>query len=167
VQTDVLHAARELDEHDLLGALLAADEGAFAQLIDRYYRAMHHVARGFVRTTSAAEEVVQDTLLVVVEGLPRFEGRSSLKTWMFRILVNRARTRGARQRRCVTFSCLRSDRANPRNDLPRLRTSPLGRDRLRQARPGRGGAHQELGVTQWAAADQLPAANAKSWSGAT
>jgi RNA polymerase sigma-70 factor (ECF subfamily) len=158
VQTDVLRPVTKRDEHDLLSALRVGDEEAFGQLIDRYYRAMLYVAQGFVRTNSAAEEVVQDTLLAVVEGLPRFEGRSSLKTWMFRILVNRARTRGARQRRCLTFSCLRSDRANPRNDLtpPADASTAVGTESA-SLDPAAVVLNQELGDALWAAVDQLPA----------
>jgi RNA polymerase sigma-70 factor (ECF subfamily) len=74
--------------------LLAGDDEIFGQLIDWCYRAMLQVAQGFARTASAAEEVVPDILLAIVEELSHFEGRSSLRTWMFRILVNRARTRG-------------------------------------------------------------------------
>jgi RNA polymerase sigma-70 factor (ECF subfamily) len=113
------------DEHDQVVALLAGDEEAFGQLVDRYYPAMLQVARGFVRTRSAAEEVVQETLLAVVEGLARFEGRSSLKTWMFRILVSRAKTRGRRQRRRVTFGCLRANRGSRHDDPVRPRTPAL------------------------------------------
>jgi RNA polymerase sigma-70 factor (ECF subfamily) len=150
--------ATKQDEHDLLNALRAGDEEAFGQLIDRYYRAMLYVAQGFVRTTSAAEEVVQDTLLAVVEGLPRFEGRSSLKTWMFRILVNRARTRGGRQRRCVTFSCLRPDRTNPRDDLTPPPDTPTwaGTESVSLDPPG-AVLNQELGDALRGAVDQLPA----------
>jgi RNA polymerase sigma-70 factor (ECF subfamily) len=146
------------DEHDLLAALLAGDEDAFGLLVDRYYPAMLHVARGFVRTTSAAEKVVQETLLAVVEGLPRFEGRSSLKTWMFRILVNQAKTRGARQRRRVTFSYLRADRGNlGNNSVPPERTPAFVATGSSTIDPTAPVLNQELGEAICAAVDQLPA----------
>jgi RNA polymerase sigma-70 factor (ECF subfamily) len=146
------------DEHDLLAGLRAGDEEAFGQLVDRYYSAMLHVARGFVPTTSAAEEVVQETLLAVVEGLPCFEGRSSLKTWMFGILVNRAKTSGARQRRRVTRSCLRADRGRDGNDsVPPGRTPAIVATGSSTIAPTASVANQELGEAICAAVDQLPA----------
>jgi RNA polymerase sigma-70 factor (ECF subfamily) len=145
------------DEHDLLAALQAGDEEAFGQLVDRYYPAMLHVARGFVRTTSEAEEVVQETLLAVVEGLHCFEGRSSLKTWMFRILVNRAKTRGARQRRRVTFGC-RADRGGHENDsVPPERTPAFVGTGSSTIDPTAPVLNQGLGEAICAAVDRLPA----------
>lgn len=96
----------EVDDADLVAALRAGDEQAFASLVDRHYGVMLHVARGFVATREAAEDVVQETFLGVIQGIDRFEGRSSLRTWMFRILVNRARTRGEREGRTRPFSSL-------------------------------------------------------------
>lgn len=93
-------------ESDLVGRLRAGDESAFATLVDRYYSSMLHVARGYVSTREAAEDVVQETFLGVIKGIATFEGRSSLKTWMFRILVNRAQTRGERDGRTRPFSSL-------------------------------------------------------------
>ena len=146
------------DEHDLLAGLLAGDEEAFGQLVDRYYPVMLHVARGFVHDTSVAEEVVQETLLAVIEGLPRFEGRSSLKTWMFRILVNRAKTRGARQPRRVTFGFLRSDRSSHGNDsVPPERTPAFVATGSSTIDPTAPVLHQELGEAICAAVDRLPA----------
>ncbi|HEX5614825.1 MAG TPA: sigma-70 family RNA polymerase sigma factor [Acidimicrobiia bacterium] len=91
-------------ERALVAALRAGDEGAFAQLIDRYYTTMIRVARMHVATREAAEDVVQETFLGVIKGIDRFEERSSLRTWMFRILVNRAKTRGEREARTRPFS---------------------------------------------------------------
>lgn len=88
----------------LVHALRARDEKAFEQLIDRYYTPMLRIATGFVRSHEEAEEVIQDTWIAVLSGIGRFEGRSSFKTWLFRILLNRARTRGARESRMVPFS---------------------------------------------------------------
>lgn len=86
---------------ELVARLRAGEPAAFGELVDRYHQSMVRVASSFVPSRSVAEEVVQDTWLGVVKGLPRFEGRSSLKTWIFRILVNRARTAGAREPRTV------------------------------------------------------------------
>ncbi|MGZ5360672.1 MAG: RNA polymerase sigma factor [Solirubrobacterales bacterium] len=87
-------------------ALLAGDEEAFAGLVDRYGPSMLRVARMHVRDRAVAEEVVQETWLAVLQGIERFERRSSLKTWLFTILSNRAKTRGEREGRGVPFSAL-------------------------------------------------------------
>jgi RNA polymerase sigma-70 factor (ECF subfamily) len=89
------------DEGELIGRLRAGDEQAFIELVDRYHASMVRVASAFVPSRAVAEEVVQDTWLGVLKGIGRFESRSSLKTWIFRILVNRARTTGAREPRSV------------------------------------------------------------------
>jgi RNA polymerase sigma-70 factor (ECF subfamily) len=93
-------------QHDeaLVDALRRGDENAFASLVDRYYDTMLRVARMHVATKEAAEDVVQETFLGVVRGIDRFEARSSLRTWMFRILTYQARTRGERERRTRPFS---------------------------------------------------------------
>ncbi len=90
----------------LLRRLLAGDEAAFMDVVDRYGMQMLRVAQMYVSTRAAAEEVVQETWLAVLAGLERFEARSSIKTWIFRILTNRAKTRGIRERRVVPFSSL-------------------------------------------------------------
>ena len=95
----------ELADEQLVAALRDGDEGAFIALVGRYGPLMLRVASTYVRTPAVAEEVVQETWLAVLEGIGRFEGRSSLKTWLFRILANRAKTRGEREARCVPFSC--------------------------------------------------------------
>jgi RNA polymerase sigma-70 factor (ECF subfamily) len=87
------------DETELLRRLRAGDEAAFATLVDRMHRSLLRLAELFVGRGSAAEEVVQDTWVGVLDGLDRFEGRSSLKTWIGSILVNRAKTRRARDHR--------------------------------------------------------------------
>jgi RNA polymerase sigma-70 factor (ECF subfamily) len=84
---------------DLLVALRNGDEQAFVTLVNRYQGSLLRVARTFVPSDAVAEEVVQDTWMGVVRGIDRFEGRSSFKTWLFRILVNRARTSGVREHR--------------------------------------------------------------------
>jgi RNA polymerase sigma-70 factor, ECF subfamily len=97
------------DDHALLERLRAGDESAFETLVDCYDSALRRVARSFVRTDTSADEVVQETWLGVVTGLAAFEGRSSLRTWIFRILVNRARTRATRDARSLPFSALETD----------------------------------------------------------
>lgn len=96
----------ESREQELVQRLRDGDEAAFAELIDTYGATMLRVAQMFVRDRATAEEVVQETWLAVLNGIDRFEGRSSLKTWLFRILTNRAKTRGQRDGRMVPFSSL-------------------------------------------------------------
>ena len=86
---------------ELLPRLRSGDERAFVSLVERYQGQMLRLATSFVPSRAVAEEVVQDTWLAVLRGLDDFEGRSSLKTWLFRILVNRARTTGTREHRSV------------------------------------------------------------------
>ena len=93
-------------ESEFLARLRSGDEAAFRELVKRHDRAMRRIAMSFVQTPSVADEVVQETWLAVIHGLCRFEGRSSLKTWIFRILVNRAQSRGARESRIIPFSSL-------------------------------------------------------------
>jgi RNA polymerase sigma-70 factor (ECF subfamily) len=85
----------------LVDRLRDGDEAAFVALVDRYHEPMLRLARSMVSSPAVAEEAVQDTWLGVVRGIERFEGRSSIKTWLFRILVNRARSAGAREERSV------------------------------------------------------------------
>jgi RNA polymerase sigma-70 factor, ECF subfamily len=91
----------DVSDELLLRGLRSGDEQAFGTLVDRYYGSMLRVALSFVRSRAVAEEVVQDTWLAMLRGLGAFEGRSSLKTWLFSILVNRARSTGAREARSV------------------------------------------------------------------
>jgi RNA polymerase sigma-70 factor (ECF subfamily) len=91
---------------ELLAALRAGDEAAFAELVAAWSPSMLRIARSFVGTWQAAEDVVQDTWLGVVRGLGGFEGRSSLRTWVLSILANRARSRATRDRRLVLWSDL-------------------------------------------------------------
>ena len=79
------------------------------EIVDAWGPSMLRLARQFTPSTAVAEEVVQETWVAVLDGLDRFEGRSSLKTWVLRILVNRAKTRGARERRTVPFAALASE----------------------------------------------------------
>lgn len=97
------------EEVALVEALRRGDEKAFASLIERYHSSLLRLAMSYVATREAAEDVVQETWLGVLNGIDRFEARSSLKTWIFRILVNRAKTKGVRERRSVPFSSLEGD----------------------------------------------------------
>ena len=90
----------------LVEGLRAGDEAAFATLMRTYGAGMLRVARMSVSSRSVAEEVVQEAWLGVLKGIDRFEGRSSLKTWLFRIVANTAKTRGVREARSVPFSSL-------------------------------------------------------------
>jgi RNA polymerase sigma-70 factor (ECF subfamily) len=92
-----------LGESALLDALRRGDEDAFARLVGEHHASLRRVARLYVANAAVADEVVQDTWLGVIQGLWAFEGRSSLKTWIFRILVNRARTRAVRESRSARF----------------------------------------------------------------
>jgi RNA polymerase sigma-70 factor, ECF subfamily len=94
------------EEANLLARLRAGDERAFESLVESYHGTMMAVARNYVKTGDVVEEVVQEAWLGVLKGLDRFEGRSSLKTWILRILVNTAMTRGGREARSVPFSSL-------------------------------------------------------------
>ena len=90
-----------VDDVELAARLRAGDDTAFAGLIDAYGPALRRLARCYVPNAAVAEEVVQETWLAVIEGIGRFEGRSSVKTWVFRILRNIARRQGGRERRSV------------------------------------------------------------------
>jgi RNA polymerase sigma-70 factor, ECF subfamily len=94
------------DEAALVERLRSGDERAFEALVEQHYSTMLAVARTYVKTRAVAEEVVQEAWVGVLKGLERFEGRSSLKTWMMRIVANTAMTRGTREARSVPFSTL-------------------------------------------------------------
>ena len=93
----------------LVKGLQAGDEDVFMELVRALNPSLLRVARMFVPTAALAEDVVQETWLAVLNGIDRFEGRSSLKTWIFSILTNTAKTRGERERRSVPFSALDTD----------------------------------------------------------
>jgi RNA polymerase sigma-70 factor, ECF subfamily len=92
------------DDQSLVERARAGDEEAFAALVRRYSPMLMRLARMYVPTDALAEDVVQETWVAVLRGLERFEGRSSFKTWLFRILVNRAKTRGVREHRSIPFA---------------------------------------------------------------
>jgi RNA polymerase sigma-70 factor, ECF subfamily len=89
-----------------VSALRGGDEAAFMRLVEAYGSSMLRVAQLYVPSRAVAEEVVQEAWLGVLKGIDRFEGRSSLRTWLFTILTNRAKTRGERESRSVPFSAL-------------------------------------------------------------
>ena len=99
------------EEIRLIAALRAGEESAFMMLVERYQGQLVRVALMYVASHEIAEEVVQETWLGVLKGLERFEGRSSLKTWIFRILTNIAKTRGVREARTIPLSALVADEA--------------------------------------------------------
>src|SRR3954465_15869036 len=96
--------AMALPDAEIVAALKRGDQSVFADLVDAYSSGLMRVARMYVRDRSVAEEVVQETWIAVLRGIDRFEGRSSLRTWVFRILMNTAKTRGEREARSVPFS---------------------------------------------------------------
>jgi RNA polymerase sigma-70 factor (ECF subfamily) len=101
------------DDLRLVRALRDGDERAFAQIVDAYSPPMLRLATVYVGSRAVAEEVVQEAWLGVIKGIERFEGRSSLKTWIFRILTNTAKTRAEREGRSVPFSSVWSADADP------------------------------------------------------
>jgi RNA polymerase sigma-70 factor, ECF subfamily len=111
------------DEAELIARLRDGDERAFEALVDRHYGAMLAVARGYVKSRAVAEEVVQEAWLGVLKGLDRFEGRSSLRTWIIRIVANIAQTRGAREARSVPLSSLAPDGDEAAVDPDRFRSA--------------------------------------------
>ncbi len=112
------------DDLRIVEALRIGHEAAFVSLIDRYHASMLRLAMAFVSSQAVAEEVVQEAWMGVLQGLNRFEGRSSLKTWIFRILTNCAKTRAQREGRSTPFSSLpefNSDLPEPAVDPKRFR----------------------------------------------
>jgi len=101
----------ESTDEVLVAALRRRDENAYLELVRRYTALMMRVARSVVGSTEAAEDVVQDTWLAVLRSVDGFEGRSTFKTWLMRILVNTARTRRVRDARTVSWSTLPGDSA--------------------------------------------------------
>ena len=105
---------------ELVARLRAGEEQAFETLIAGHYSVMLAIARNYVRTRAVAEEVVQETWLAVLQGLDRFEGRSSLKAWVYAILVHIAKSRGLREGRTVPFASLTRESEDPAVDADRF-----------------------------------------------
>jgi len=104
----VTSSALGKNEDRLLARLKRGDEGAFDELVNQHHSALIRMAMGYVADREVAEEVVQDTWMAVIENLNRFEGRSSLRTWICGILIHKAKDRGVREKRHSTFSALES-----------------------------------------------------------
>lgn len=129
-------------EADTVARLRRGDESAFGEVISAYTPALLGVALAHVRTRAVAEEVVQETWLGVLKGLDRFEGRSSLKTWIFKILMNIAITRGVRESRSVPFSSLAQREADAFDE-------PVDPSRFFPADHDRWPGHWALAPTRW------------------
>ena len=151
----------------LLRRLISGDEQAFDHLVRTWSPAMRRVARGFVSTDASAQECVQDAWLGAIKGLASFGGRSTLRTWIFRILVNIAKTRAVKEQRTTPLSSLASDedagptvdprRFRPRDDPERPGTwTSAGQPRLWETDPEAGALSSELRDVVWAAVEALP-----------
>jgi RNA polymerase sigma-70 factor, ECF subfamily len=112
-------SSEPIDDQRAVALLRAGDEQAFEALVARHYATMMAVARTYVKSRSVAEEVVQEAWLGVLQSLDRFEGRSSLKTWIIAIVINKAKTRAVREGRSVPFTALEPD--EPAVDPSRFR----------------------------------------------
>jgi RNA polymerase sigma-70 factor (ECF subfamily) len=109
------------DDAVLVKALVARDPDAFAYLLDRHHGPLVRLAQQYVPNRAVAEEVAQETWLAVIEGIDRFEQRSSVKTWLFRILINIARSRGVQERRTIPFATTATPDDGPAVDPHRFR----------------------------------------------
>lgn len=151
---------------ELLARLRTGDEAAFADLVQRWSRTMLRLARGHVSTDDSAQEVVQETWLAVIKGLAGFEGRSSLRTWVFRVLVNTAKTRGVKESRVTPMSSLADDdgggalvdpdRFRGRDDPYPGHWTPGGGPQRWDGDPLRGALRVEVRALLEAALDALP-----------
>ena len=134
------------DDRSLVAGLRRGDEGAFEALVDAYSPSLLRVAMGYVRNRAVAEEVVQDCWVGVLRGIDRFQGRSSLKSWIFKILTNTAQTRGERERRTVPLSSLaRNGESNG---------AAVDPDRFFSQDHDRYPGHWALGPTRWPTPDE-------------
>ena len=122
-----------MDDAAVIAALRARDENVFEALMREYNASLLRVALIYVASRAVAEDVVQETWIGVLKGIDRFEGRSSLKTWIFRILTNIAKTRGQREGRTVPFSALERPDAVPEAAVDADRFLPADHERW----PGR------------------------------
>jgi RNA polymerase sigma-70 factor (ECF subfamily) len=95
-----------IEDAALVQRLRNRDEAAFLEIVQRHHNSLVRLAQSFVNNRAVAEEVAQETWVAVLQGIDRFEGRSSLKTWIFQILINRSKTRGVREARSINFSAM-------------------------------------------------------------
>jgi RNA polymerase sigma-70 factor, ECF subfamily len=137
-------ALNDSNDQEVLDALRAGDEEVFAQLVRRHHSSLLRLARVYVSNPATAEEVVQDTWIGLLESLDRFEGRSSLKTWIFRIMINTARKRRGKEARSIPFSSLGPETSGDEATMDPDRFAGSG-DKL----PG----HWTITPANW---DQLP-----------
>ena len=140
------------DERRLIEALRRGDQEAFAKLVDELSPGLLRLAMAHVPSRAVAEEVLQDTWLGVINGIDRFEGRSSLRTWIYRILLNNARTRGVRERRTLPFSYLRR-RAEEGGDEPAVEPERF------QGRRGEAPGGWARPPVEWASPEERLASN--------
>jgi len=165
---DPVRAPESYTEDDLLRRLRSGDEQAFDRVVRTWSPSMRRMARGFVSTDASAQECVQDAWLGVIKGLASFEGRSTLRTWAFRILVNIAKTRAVREHRTTPLSSLAAEdetgptvdpsRFRPRDDPERPGTwTSAGEPRPWETDPETGALSGELRDVVSAAVEALPA----------
>jgi RNA polymerase sigma-70 factor, ECF subfamily len=129
-------------DRELVAALRSGDEAAFARLVDDLSPRLLRMARLYVSTDAAAQEVVQETWLGVLKGLDGFEGRAALKTWIFRILMNIAKTRGVRDSRSLPFSSAFDSDSGGYTDV-------VDPDRFLAEDHARWPGHWAIGPTPW------------------
>jgi RNA polymerase sigma-70 factor (ECF subfamily) len=143
----------EADDRELVEALRSGEEEAFRGLVDELTPALTRVAVAHVPSRAVADEVVQDTWVGVINGIDRFEGRSALRTWIFQILLNNARTRGKRERRTLPFSSFRR-RAEEGRDEPAVDPERF------QGRRGEHPGHWARPPAEWASPEETLASDA-------
>lgn len=122
-QASATRPVRGAADERVAAALRTGDERTFRELFERHNPPMMRIARSYVESDAVAEEIVQETWLAILTGIDRFEGRASLGTWMFSILINQAKSHNARERRCLTFSSISpSGEDEPAVDADRFQT---------------------------------------------
>lgn len=149
------------DDDVLVKALVARDADAFAYLLDRYHSSLVRLAQQYVPSHAVAVEVVQETWLAVIDGIDRFEQRSSLKTWLFRILVNIARSHGVKEHRSIPFATTAVLEEEPAVDPRRFRRGIRARGAWKRpphpwSEPEQHAVDTETLATIRAAIDRLP-----------
>ncbi len=115
------HASALPSDEAIVARLRAGDEAMFALVLDAWSSGLLRAARAYVSTRESAEDVVQDTWVAVIRGVDRFEGRSSLRTWVYRIMINTAKSRGAKDKRTMPMTDLTPDDTGPTVDPARFR----------------------------------------------